>query len=516
MWIILRLCLAIGALFFRFLLGRNNGGTLIENGGRSYMINYVKDKYGNTVRTEVIFPSKNNFYFRIVKEGALIKFLKACGLVSEMQTGNPEFDEHHYIAVDHPRLQSEISLNDKFRRTMIELKMQWNEISAHGISGVKFQTKGSKPPTEEEILKMSHFVDVLEKIQVPKSDPFYLKVIAFELFMFGVTGYGIGSYFEIMFFDTMSLLDPWDLLLKGVLCGLLVFFIWIAGALFILRKSSRTPLLIAELGFWCLLGLLTAGPQVFVDLNRVLDRSSPTLTKATIEDKYSRTTGGGKRRRTHYYLQLKFDENPYGITRRFPIAGWDYHRFTKNHGIQFSIREGAFKAAYVEEFEPLTLVYNPVGNPSAAESPHKERLSSEQKNEISEALKWKAVIPTTESGSGSELRIVRYGNDQVKSEEPQINGLLNGVAKYWHANGKLYSEIPYVNGEKHGEFKPYREDGSLEQHLSYKSGQPHGLLQWFNEKGQLSSRAVYIQGQHFPLSDLELQQAIERAAREAP
>lgn len=501
MWFIFRLILAVGAIFYRFHLKKNSSVAVKAPNGQTYRVHSVKNKHGKVVRTLVYFYAKNSFYFRIVNEGRLIKLLKFFGLVTEMQTGNAEFDEHHYIAVDHPKILAEISFNDQFRQNMIDLKMQWSEISADGKMGVIFKTEGSKTPTEEDIVKMSQFVESLQKIQVSKADPYYAKIFAFELFMFGVTGYGIGTYAEFLIYDTLSLLDPWELLFKGVACGLLVFLAWMLSALFILRKSSRAPLLIADLGLWCLLGLLIAGPQVFVDLNQVLDKSQPTLTRALIEDKYSRTTGSGKNRRTRFYLELKFNENPYHIPRRFRITAWDYHRFTKDHGIQFSIRRGAFAAAYIDEMEPVTVI--PDVDSSRGELPQ-EQISS-----IAEALKWRAASPLSESSSEGERRIVRYNKDQVKSDEPLLNGAPHGLAKYWHPNGKLYSEIPYQNGEKHGEFKLYREDGTLEQHLSYKNGKPHGLLQWFNENGQLSHRAVYIEGQHFPISEVDLQKVIE-------
>jgi antitoxin component YwqK of YwqJK toxin-antitoxin module len=47
---------------------------------------------------------------------------------------------------------------------------------------------------------------------------------------------------------------------------------------------------------------------------------------------------------------------------------------------------------------------------------------------------------------GNEITVIRYPNGNVKSEEAKKDGKLNGVSKYYGADGKLQQELTYENG----------------------------------------------------------------------
>ena len=105
---------------------------------------------------------------------------------------------------------------------------------------------------------------------------------------------------------------------------------------------------------------------------------------------------------------------------------------------------------------------------------------------------WVAEVITT--SPDAQMREDRWPNGQIRSREPIVDGKVQGIGEYTHANGRPYARIPWKNGEKHGRFKLYRDDGTLESDLSYKNGQPHGMLRWYDAKGELTIEREYVDG----------------------
>jgi hypothetical protein len=105
-------------------------------------------------------------------------------------------------------------------------------------------------------------------------------------------------------------------------------------------------------------------------------------------------------------------------------------------------------------------------------------------------------VETQHSSPASPTSLTEYWpNGKLKSEEPLMNGVRNGVGQYFHDNGKLYGKIPWKDGKKNGVFKLFRPDGTLEQVLSYVDGAVHGEIQWFKEDGTLQAKSVFQHGQ---------------------
>ncbi len=473
--------------FFRHYPSRKS---LKNSKERGYGLEYNRNKAGTVLSTELYFPSKSKFFFEIVNEGRLARFFKRFGLAQELQIGDAQFDKEVYFGADHPDLTRLITNNESLQNNIRKIKRKWASVRGDGLGGIRFIAFGKVEPDDDDIKDISEFNQVLEQTQTRSArDPFYLKIILLEVFMFLVGGYGIGAYLELTWNDTRSLLEVGTLVTNGIICGLILFGLWCFGLLFLLRRSAHGPLLAAELGILGFIGLLAAGPQAFVDINKMFDSSVTQEFTALVEQKYSRTTGSGKNRRTRYYLVLTFNENPLRIPSPFLISSWDYNRFTERQGIRFFVKQGALKAAYIDEIQSTALPET-----WRVES---AKVSQQRMNEIREALKWRAEKPS--ENVAAQRRIEKYRTGQVRSDEPLVNGMIHGVARYYHENGVPYAEIPFLNGEKHGSFKLFRADGTIEQNLSYKNGKPHGLLQWHDSQGNLIQREVYIEGSHVPL-----------------
>ncbi|PZP54710.1 MAG: hypothetical protein DI586_09080 [Micavibrio aeruginosavorus] len=151
---------------------------------------------------------------------------------------------------------------------------------------------------------------------------------------------------------------------------------------------------------------------------------------------------------------------------------------------------------------PVLIIFVLVGMFSSLVSIHFSKKSNERnqavatqfsQSEINEAMTW--ATPSNpailSSRQAQDYRIEKWPNGNVKSEEPLVNGQINGMGKYWWENSKNYGEIPWLNGQKHGSFILYTQNGQPDAKLTYKNGKQHGVSEWY----MLKQKWVYINGQ---------------------
>ncbi len=343
-------------------------------------------------------------------------------------------------------------------------------------------------------------------------DAFDFKVFIFEGLAWGVIGYSVGSFIEMIIFDSFRLLDPMALALKGVVLGLGTFAVWTFLAAFFFQRSSRLVPLLSDLFLMSAVCFTLAGPQLMTDLNSGLDKSTPDIVTAHIVNKFSETKHRSRgRTSTSYYLQLNIENNhKYHISEKMNVPAWEYWNFESGQRIDIQVRQGFFKSPYIAEIElnssqnaPVAQVTEqvtpsplPVPAPSAsvpAPTPTLSSMTEEKRQNIIAAIKWRPEKPM--SYPAIKFRELKYDSKRVRSIEPLVNDQLNGLASYWYENGQSYGAIPWLNGQKHGRFTTFRKDGSRHSELSYKNGKPHGLLSWFDKDGKLIDQRLYIDGE---------------------
>jgi hypothetical protein len=80
------------------------------------------------------------------------------------------------------------------------------------------------------------------------------------------------------------------------------------------------------------------------------------------------------------------------------------------------------------------------------------------------------------------------------TEPDTSTGLLNGVYKYYYANGNLYLEVSYKDSILHGTTKQYFKNGTVYEQTEYDNGLKHGLEKRFYEDGKLCLETPYVKG----------------------
>lgn len=451
---------------------------------------FVIKRKKNSTRTHIIFKDSTKIFFRISTEKKLHRFLKNIGFNSELQTGNFDFDINHYIESDHPSFRRALKNNHELQNIIMELrKLGFDSITSLGDGSVSLEsTLYSAEAASPELLKLTkNFKNHLENIKILRgeSDPFIFKILVFEVFYYSIGFYGVSTYIAHSLDDGLYQIDPWNLTIKGIYLGAMVLLAWIAIAFTALKNSSRAPVFFGEVFFGMLICLVLGGSQMMVDLNEFLDLSEPVYTKALLVEKYSRTTRTRRSSRTSFYLRLQFDQNEFDIDSTLRVNVLNYHNLHEGAGVEFEIRKGYFDSPYIVSMKSVPI-----------EKEKKEiKKYPVDYSKLKDLANWlsESSFVTTENIEWHE----EYYPDkkQLRQKEPFVAGKRQGIAEYWHPNGKLYGQIPWDKDQKHGRFILYRADGSMEQSLSYKDGKPHGLLTWYNPDGTIHGRAIYQDGE---------------------
>ncbi|MBU6375421.1 MAG: hypothetical protein KGQ59_05455 [Bdellovibrionales bacterium] len=510
MWILFRLVLIFIGFFYRFrgLLLRIQF-TSVAN-GLEICVKNKKQKDGS-IATDLFLKVERNIFFRLAQESRWTKLVKKLGLGSEIQVGDPSFDEAFYIASDHPGFTGALATESSLRETLLHLKsLGFFEIRSERRGIIHMERVGTPLPDDQQAPLLTHLEKLksaYDNIQLSLSslDRRLGPIILLECLTTAICAYGVGSYFQLDIDRTISLLDFSFFLKSGLIIGASVFVLWLICVRLFFSGSSWATLLVTDFFWGLLIALLFGGVQALVDMNKVLDTSPTQITKALILKKYFQTTGSGKNRTTRNYLRLEFKENPYKIPSTVQVNSGDYYSMVEKQGVEFRIREGYFHEPYIQELVSIPAPWE-AQRPSQSRSqpqPQAQSTASVPMAQLKDLVAWKTSLPQFETHSGPWAE-VKYPSGAFRQREPLVNGVKNGLARYWHENGVLYGEIPWVNDQKHGCFKLFRSDGSLDQVLSYRDGKPHGFFGWYDSSGKLFARDLYQDGVRLNISQAEL------------
>ena len=494
MWILLRLLLVLFGALFRFraaLLPKPIYSSTTD--GLQVDIQEKPLKEGLGV-TRVFLKVEKKLFFRISPEDRWTKFAKNLGLGTEVQVGDPKFDETFYIVSDHPAFTSALAADTTLRECFLNLRsLGFFEFTSNGFGSIQMSRPGFTLTDQDRGQLLNHLKSLqnsYENIQITLAHldrrlPF---IILFEVLTFALCGYGLGSLIEHQWDQGLYLLDSTFFIRTGLVLSFALLAIWLTCIKLFFAQTSRATLWITELFLTFFLALLLIGPQTLMDLNRVLDSKPPVVTRALVSKKYERTTGSGKSRRTAYFLRVRFKENPFQLPTQVRVEHWNYHSMAEGQGVEFQIGTGYFNQPYV-----LKLTSIPTPPEFQAAPPPMAPETDSAVASLLPVASWKVDIPTFERHAGPWAE-EKYASGAFRQREPLVDGKKNGLARYWHENGVLYGEIFWLNDLKHGCFKLFRSSGTLEQALSYRNGKLHGFSSWYDETGKLVHQELYQDG----------------------
>jgi antitoxin component YwqK of YwqJK toxin-antitoxin module len=100
-------------------------------------------------------------------------------------------------------------------------------------------------------------------------------------------------------------------------------------------------------------------------------------------------------------------------------------------------------------------------------------------------------------------RFSYWQNGKLKSAEPILNGMIEGVAKYFFENGLLNKEIAFRNGIKNGPYTVYAEDSTIQQKGFNLNGLLSGSVKWYDSNGAITRNVYYSNGIQIPINSAD-------------
>ena len=90
----------------------------------------------------------------------------------------------------------------------------------------------------------------------------------------------------------------------------------------------------------------------------------------------------------------------------------------------------------------------------------------------------------------------------MRAEIDYVNGLKQGLAKWYHKNGKIFRSTAYVADQREGFQKKYYEEGALMSVAEFHENEPGIGLKEYNKSGQeRKSKAAFVFGEKTPLDN---------------
>jgi hypothetical protein len=179
---------------------------------------------------------------------------------------------------------------------------------------VSIERRASEGPSHEhaETLAAIHAASSALEDHVPSrlGDPFLWKALIAEGVAWGIAGYAIGAFVELVAHDEDYYPHTGKLLLYGLIVALAVFVFLLVLITRLMRGSSRSHRVLLECAVVLAVSLPFAGTQLVSETNRTLDDAEPRTTARKITLAEMRKQGSRRSRSYSYYLRLGEKSEP--------------------------------------------------------------------------------------------------------------------------------------------------------------------------------------------------------------
>lgn len=260
--------------------------------------------------------------FSIKHQSWLDSFFKFIGVSNEFETKDSEFDDSFYLVTDSKALQRLIASSEEFRSAIKNIMKheRGGGFKAKGIHcrngrfWVVFSVGSGYEKADIEDVSYSvqkYFNDVAlllcKQESLSKSiwlDPFVLKAAILLAISSGLAINGVLQVLRSYFGYFPLVLDNSPIFHDALKYSVVFLVIFLIVALFCLRRSARTHIVLLELVTVGSLGVFLSTAMEMRDINMEWDRSPPQMHKVEVVKKYEQRSSG-RRKRTHYYVVVK-------------------------------------------------------------------------------------------------------------------------------------------------------------------------------------------------------------------
>ncbi len=294
MLLLLRVVLVALMALMRLL--RGGLGQPERRAGRPFFVKINKHK-GAMKSFELATPTRLAARFSFDREGKLDRWLRAVGLVTELQTNDRRFDDHVFVACDdegvHSRLKSSPELRVAISRV---LNTAGDRVDSDG-KHLRLVVATDVPPSSDDFTRLQQIVTLIETArgQSRRIDPFFGRVIAVEVAIGLLLVYGIGGV--IALWSRTARVDLYlsigDIARASLATGTGLLIFALVFLALVVRGSSRAWRIASDGLLMLMFAVPTAAVALAVDLNEHLD-TQPVVVPVRIERLHSELHRGSK------------------------------------------------------------------------------------------------------------------------------------------------------------------------------------------------------------------------------
>jgi hypothetical protein len=359
MWIIFKLLISLGALYYQFLSKYVSPSGLRKSKLNELIYFFKKDNFNEFNTSSTLgLELKNKITFKITKESYWDKFFKQVGFSHEFQTGNQNFDEKYYIASDDSSFCQKIATDSKISELIDELfKSNCSYIFSNGLMiWAKFLDDRSK---DERIINcLNELKEKLLNLESKKKyDALFFQIIFIESIICLVSIYTWLGILEWYAFEEDVNLNIYSIYAFGFFCGLLLSIIVIGIIYIFLKGSSRGHRIIVECTLYLVLSFPLGGCFVISDINKGLDQSPPLIVRAKILSAYRKPSNKFRRRGTYtYHLKVSSIENPSRLIlpKHMTISYSNFLKLKNSSSVDIVIGRGYLNFPWYKSFNPAS------------------------------------------------------------------------------------------------------------------------------------------------------------------
>lgn len=300
-----------------------------------------------------------NIDFSIKKESFFDKLFKKLGIAIECQINNKKFDEDFYIITENKQICTYLKTKEEVQGELSNI-LKICEKNSLKFRGFFFKEnrlwihilKNKEEAINELLPHLYNLIDIFNKDaeeikKIKTDDKFIFKASILLAINTSLVITSMGIVIFLNFSEKAYLVESWGLIKQSIFIATILISIFIAIVLKVLRKSSRTHLVIFEI---LTLGYIGFSFGTFSILNKInidYDTSPPStfLTRILNKDVVYSTKGGSK-----YYFYISNWEN-YNGRNKIRIKSTLYNNFNENDIIKVYVKKGLFNHKWVSNIK---------------------------------------------------------------------------------------------------------------------------------------------------------------------
>ena len=366
MWFLFGLITALGFVAGSLLWRQKVSwkGEVIKTDDIEFELNIIRNDY---------FPDQlyigikgiDDVRFRFKAETWCDKLFKYFGVSREYQTNQAEFDDRVYIASDNANIHFLISSNPDLAASILEI---FNHPVTPGIKVKDIRNYAGKiwieydfprelsdagillfaeKPVKNLMSIVKNYNDLAAQSIVPSRDPFGLKAIVLLAISSGLAINGLAQVYRTSLVKIPFTVDGDAVLRDAFWIGSGVVIALVVIAIYLLKRSSRTHLVILELLVIGMFGAVSTAYINLRDANMDFDDSRPELFETKVLDKKFRIRRKG---RTTYTVVTKNWNEGKG-RKSLSVSSNFYSRVRVGDWLVIKQRVGYLNYRWVEDLE---------------------------------------------------------------------------------------------------------------------------------------------------------------------